>query len=65
VGERPQLLCRVRGLRGGAKQTQCLAMKNFIDLSSVSSDHLVPFTDQLRLAVAAYLARFKGASRYR
>jgi hypothetical protein len=23
----------------------------------------VPFTDQLRLAVAAYLARFKGASR--
>jgi integrase/recombinase XerD len=27
-------------------------------------NHLVPFTDQLRLAVAAYLARFKGASRY-
>jgi len=24
-------------------------------------DHLVPFTDQLRLAVAAYLARFKGS----
>ena len=43
---------------------QPLAMKNFIDLSSVPSDHLVPFTDQLRLAVAAYLARFKGASRY-
>jgi hypothetical protein len=34
------------------------------DLSSVPSDHLVPFTDKLRLAVAAYLARFKGASRY-
>jgi integrase/recombinase XerD len=48
----------------GAKQTQCLAVKNFIDLSSVPSDHLVPFTDLLRLAVAAYLARFKGASRY-
>jgi Phage integrase family len=30
---------------------------------SVSSDHLVPFTDQLRLAVAAYLVRFTGASR--
>ena len=27
------------------------------------SDPLVPFTDQLRLAVAAYLARFKGSSR--
>ena len=39
-------------------------MKNSTGLSSVPSDHLVPFTDQLRLAVAAYLARFKGASRY-
>jgi hypothetical protein len=27
------------------------------------SDHLVPLIDQLRLAVAAYLARFKGSSR--
>ena len=39
-------------------------MKSFIDLSSVPSNHLVPFADQLRLAVAAYVARFKGASRY-
>jgi hypothetical protein len=39
-------------------------MKNFTDLPSVPSDHLAPFTDQLRLAVAAYLTRFKGASRY-
>ena len=39
-------------------------MRNFTELPSVPSDHLVPFTDQLRLAVAAYLARFKGASRY-
>ena len=38
-------------------------MKSFTDLPSVPSDHLVPSTDQL-LAVAAYLARFKGASRY-
>jgi len=30
----------------------------------VPCDSLVPFTDQLRLAVAAYLARFKGSSRY-
>ena len=28
------------------------------------SDSLAPFTDRLRLAVAAYLARFQGASRY-
>jgi hypothetical protein len=35
-------------------------MKNSTGLSSVPSDHLVPFTDQLRLAVAAYLTRFKG-----
>jgi hypothetical protein len=39
-------------------------MMNFADLSSVPSDRLVPFTDQLRLAVAAYLARFKASSRY-
>ncbi len=39
-------------------------MMNFTNLPSVPSDHPVPFTDQLRLAVAAYLARFKGASRY-
>jgi hypothetical protein len=39
-------------------------MKTFADLPSDPSDHLVPFTDQLRLAVAAYLTRFQGASRY-
>jgi integrase/recombinase XerD len=33
------------------------------DLASVPSDPQVPFTDQLRPAVAAYLARFKGSSR--
>jgi hypothetical protein len=55
---------RARGLRAGAKQAQCLAMKNFTDLPSIPSDHLVRFTDQLRLVVAAYLARFNGASRY-
>lgn len=35
----------------------------FTELASVPSDPLGPFTDQLRLAVAAYLARFKGSSR--
>ena len=39
-------------------------MTNFTDLPSGPPDHLVPYTDQLRLAVAAYLARFKGSSRY-
>jgi hypothetical protein len=38
-------------------------MKTSISLSSTSFDDLVPVTDQLRLAVAAYLARFKGVSR--
>jgi integrase len=39
-------------------------MMTFTSLPSLPSDHPVPFTDQLRLAAAAYLARFKGASRY-
>jgi integrase/recombinase XerD len=39
-------------------------MMTFTSLPSVPPDHVVPFTDQLRLAVAAYLARFTGASRY-
>src|SRR5947199_5561825 len=38
-------------------------MTNFTDLPSGPPDHLVPCTDQLQLAVAAYLARFKGSSR--
>jgi hypothetical protein len=38
-------------------------MANFTELTSAPSNHPVPFTDQPRLAVAAYLARFKGSSR--
>ena len=38
-------------------------MMTFIDLTSVPNDHPALFTDQLRLAVAAYLARFTGPSR--
>jgi site-specific recombinase XerD len=38
-------------------------MMNSTDLASVPSDHPAPFTDLLRLAVAADLARFKGSSR--
>jgi site-specific recombinase XerD len=40
-------------------------MMNFTDLASVPSHPLAPFTDRLRLAVAAYLTRFKGTSRTR
>ena len=36
---------------------------SFTDLASVPTDPSEPFTDRLRLAVAAYLARFKGFSR--
>ena len=53
----------LRELRGGGKQPQCQIMTNFAELASVPSDRPVPFTDELRLAVAAYLARFKGSSR--
>jgi hypothetical protein len=35
-------------------------MKNFTELASAASHHPVPFTDQLRLAVAAYLARTRA-----
>jgi integrase/recombinase XerD len=38
-------------------------MTTFNLLAPVPSDPPGPFTDQLRLAVAAYLARFKGSSR--
>ena len=38
-------------------------MMNLTELASVPSDPHVPLADQLRLAVAGYLARFKGSSR--
>jgi integrase/recombinase XerD len=63
--EHPDLPRLVRSrFCGGGMRAQCLGMMTFAELPSVPSDHSVPFTDQLRLAVAAYLARFKGASRY-
>jgi hypothetical protein len=37
-------------------------MRNFTELASARSDRPAPFADQLRLAVAAYLARFQGSS---
>src|SRR5580692_5601005 len=38
-------------------------MMTFTELVPAPSDPPEPFTDRLRLAVAAYLARFKGSSR--
>jgi site-specific recombinase XerD len=59
----PRMVCSM-GLFAGLQRPQCLAMMTFTALPSVPPDPLVPFTDQLRLAVAAYLARFRGSSRY-
>jgi hypothetical protein len=42
---------------------QCQDMLNLTDLALVPSQPVAPFTDRLRLAVAAYLARFTGTSR--
>jgi integrase/recombinase XerD len=47
----------------GARRTVSVMM-NFPELAPPPSDLPVPRGDQLRLAVAAYLARFKGSSRY-
>jgi integrase/recombinase XerD len=55
--------CRFRGLCGNGEQPQCRAMMNFTELTAVPSGHPIQRDDQLRLAVAAYLARFKGSSR--
>jgi integrase/recombinase XerD len=41
----------------------CHGMRTFTELTSAPCRLPAPFTDQLRLAVAAYLARFKGSSR--
>ena len=40
-------------------------MTNITELACASSDAAAPLADRLRLAVAAYLARFKGSSRER
>src|SRR5580658_4875237 len=41
----------------------CHGMRTFTELTSAPCRLPEPFTDRLRLAVAAYLARFKGSSR--
>ena len=54
---------RLRTLHGDRELPHCQRMMTFTDLASVPSHPLAPFTDRLRLAAAAYLARFKGSSR--
>jgi hypothetical protein len=55
--------CRYVAFSGVGEQSQGLSMMDFTELTSAPSPPLAPFTDQLRLAAAAYLARFKGSSR--
>jgi integrase/recombinase XerD len=54
---------RAGQLHGDRKPLQRQGMTTFTQLTSAPSHPPEPFTDQLRLAVAAYLARFKGSSR--
>jgi integrase/recombinase XerD len=54
---------RAGQLHGDRKPLQRQDMTTFTQLTSALSHPPEPFTDQLRLAVAAYLARFKGSSR--
>ncbi len=54
---------RIPPLRGEQVLAQCQGMMTFTELACVPSDPPAPFTDRLRLAVAAYVARFKGSSR--
>src|SRR5271165_6594292 len=55
--------CVFRWLHGDRDPAQCQGMMTFTELAPAASDPREPFTDRLRLAVAAYLARFKGSSR--
>ena len=60
------LTCRQAGvgrLHGDDGSLQHQGMTTFTQLTSAPFHPPEPFTDQLRLAVAAYLARFKGSSR--
>jgi len=56
---------RLRQLHGDREQPQYQEMMIFTDLASVPSHPPAPFTDRLRLAVAADPARFTGTSRNR
>src|SRR6202453_2201488 len=55
--------CGLVSLYGDLGPLQRQGMTTFTHLAPVPSDPPDPFTDRLRLAVAAYLTRFKGSSR--
>ena len=55
-------LARLRACTGG-QRAQRRSMMHDNELAPVPSDHPVAHADRLRLAAAAYLARFKGTSR--
>ena len=52
---------RARACRCG-QQAQCRSMMHYNELVPAQASTVVPHADRLRLAVAAYLARFKGTS---
>jgi integrase/recombinase XerD len=56
-------LAHSRSLAATGVRAQCLGVMTSTGPTSVPTDHPAPFTGQLRLAVAAYLARFTGSSR--
>jgi hypothetical protein len=53
------------GLHSVRESPRCRGMMTFTGLALGHCDPSGPFTSRLRLAVAAYLARFKGSSRER
>jgi integrase/recombinase XerD len=55
--------CVLVSLYGDLGPLQRQGMTTFTQLAPVPSDPPDPFTDRLRLAVAAYLTRFKGSCR--
>jgi hypothetical protein len=56
--------CSISGISCKLRaEPRCHGMKTFIELASAPSHLPAPFTDQLRLAVTAQPARFKGSSR--
>ena len=57
----PRRVC-LRTCKGG-QRAQCRSMMHYNELVPAQASAPVPHAERLRLAVAAYLARFKGTSR--
>jgi hypothetical protein len=64
-GSMPASAARGAGLRAckGAWRAQSRSMMHYNELVPARAGDPVPHADRLRLAAAAYLARFKGTSR--